>query len=226
MDGLGEMLDHDLDQRERGEILEQLTYISTHTEDQDLINLSEALLTVLSAENLYVIPRATSFWRRLTTGARSIETRWLNQKTLKALLGSAMVVLAALSLRFILEFLLRLPGGGWTYKGLLETIFLTSTTGGGELGWLSARITLEAVLGGLLLISAALLVAGREQRGVQIGRLSLIAYLIVLDVIIFYTDQFATIGLVCVQLIIIWGLAHYQRQHLEYSEHGIRKVSQ
>jgi hypothetical protein len=90
----------------------------------------------------------------------------------------------------------------------------------GSPAWLLARMALEGLVGLLLLLAALLLAFGREERGVQLGRLGLLFALTMVNLLLFYFDQFTTIVTAVVQLVLLLGVSYYRSSVL-----GERAVS-
>ncbi|MCZ2812292.1 hypothetical protein O2W15_12695 [Modestobacter sp. VKM Ac-2979] len=75
----------------------------------------------------------------------------------------------------------------------------------------ACRIVLDAVLGVVLLIAAVLLARGRDRRGTGVANAALLAALLTVDVLFFWSEQFAAAGLVLVHLLLLAAVRHHRR---------------
>src|SRR3972149_2918253 len=83
------------------------------------------------------------------------------------------------------------------------------------LAFFEARLVLEAVVGLMLGAAALALVFRREAGGVTLGVMGLMLALTVIDLMVFYFDQFSTIPLAAVQFTLLIGLHAYRRRFLQ-----------
>jgi hypothetical protein len=84
-----------------------------------------------------------------------------------------------------------------------------------ELYWyLSFQLLL--LVGGVLLIYAVLLLRnGSEARGMRISYISLLVYLTIINLFLFYYYQFGIILAAVLQFALLLGVLHYQRRYLQ-----------
>jgi hypothetical protein len=80
--------------------------------------------------------------------------------------------------------------------------------------WYIARQTLEGVVGVLLLTSAGLLATRREQVGLRLGYFSLLLYLLTVNFLILYFDQFTTILATVAQFGLLIAMLRYRQRYL------------
>jgi len=77
--------------------------------------------------------------------------------------------------------------------------------------WFSVRLGLEVFVGTLMLISAGLLAAKRHRLGAATGYWALLLSLTVVNVLVFYFEQFSTIISTALQFILLIGMIIYRR---------------
>ena len=82
------------------------------------------------------------------------------------------------------------------------------------IGWFYARLILEAFVSLMLLAAAVLLIGGRNERGIQLSLFSLLLSLTVVNLLVFYFDQFSTIFLAVLQFLLFLGGVHFRRYYL------------
>jgi hypothetical protein len=68
----------------------------------------------------------------------------------------------------------------------------------------------------MLILSGALITAGYERRGVQIGMLSLITWIAVINLLVYYFDQFGAVVITLFQFFVLTLLTYYRRVYLKF----------
>ncbi len=82
------------------------------------------------------------------------------------------------------------------------------------LGWIMTRLFLEGVAGLPLLLAAGFLALGQEQRGIMVGFAGLLLSLTIVNVLVFYFDQFQAIIDTMIQFMLLLGAIHYRQRYL------------
>jgi hypothetical protein len=85
---------------------------------------------------------------------------------------------------------------------------------------LLARVGLDVVVGVLLLVSAVLLLRGRDRRGVEVGQGGLLLALTLVNVLLFYTDQWVASGAAGVELAVLGLIWRFRRAALRETPDG------
>ena len=70
----------------------------------------------------------------------------------------------------------------------------------------------------MLLVSAILLLVGRKRLAFALGFLSLLLSLTLLDMLLFYFEQFSTVLVVAFQFIVLFGVMYYRKKYLKQSD--------
>ena len=76
----------------------------------------------------------------------------------------------------------------------------------------TVQVGMEGIVGLLLLLSAALMIFGKEKAGLGLGSIGLLIYLVGVNLIQFYIDQFATVAKALIQFAVLQTLYYYQRR--------------
>jgi len=71
---------------------------------------------------------------------------------------------------------------------------------------------MEGLVGLILLISAVLLIFGKERIGLGFGSFGMIFYLVGVNLLQFYIDQFATIVKALIQFLALQTLYYYRKR--------------
>lgn len=206
LDSLQEVLDHDLEPHERTELQERLAWIAQQQTHPDLARLAKALNDFLEHPETWIAPDLPDYLERLQNLLRQFERLVLTPTRLRAVLVGGLSGLGLVSLIRILQFAAgqRLPD-----------IPIISQVG---LYWFIARLGLEALISIMLVAAALALLLGRLQQGLGLSSVSLLLSLTMLNLLVFYFDQFSTIVPALIQFGLLIGVAYYRRNYLAHPE--------
>jgi len=215
LDAMEEVLEHDLDEDERADLEQRLRYVAEQDAEPDLARLANDLLQFLSREELKLAEQRSTFTRRLIAAWNQFEIRYVDRRLLRAILIGGLLAVALVSLaNTLLVFVLNAPPQVGLISSLLAQVRmgqLSAVTA----GWLMLRLALEAAVGMLLLIAAGLFLAGRDERAASLGYIGLLLSLTVINLIVFYFDQFSTIITATVQFFLLLLIAYYRSEFLQ-----------
>jgi hypothetical protein len=219
LDGLQEVLDRDLEPSERLALKLRLRKIADSDQYPDLARLAESLLEYLTSEELRIAPETTSTLEQLVDQLGQFETRWITRRRLKAVLAGGLAALGILALWNLVVLLLatRDPSS-------LENM-ITELVAGGKVAsitgmfWFSTQVALDGLVGLLLVVSAGLLIINKDREGVALGYVGLLLSLAVVNLVVFYFEQFSTILSALVQFLLLLGVMLYRRRYLADSTH-------
>ena len=216
LEQITEVLDSDLDAQEREAIERRLVYIVKHTNDNNLKRLAGALYDFVEADRLRIVPRRLTRWQRIEHAAAGWFSRVATQPRLKVALIIALAILGA---ALVGEFSLlasALPDPFAT----LDTLLGAQMTRGqldsaAEAFIYLVRTGLQGLTGVLLLGSAALVALRREGTGLRVASSVLIFSLSVINLLVWYFDQFSATTLTLSEFFILLGVIFYRRTYLK-----------
>jgi hypothetical protein len=217
LEGLEEVLDHDLDQEERIELANKLQQINQNNSDQDFRMLSSVLLSYVENGQIEVLPEKKTALDGWILRLHEFENRYIHKSTLRAVLAGSLLALGIHSLwQFIPLLAIGINSQPLQIKmtNLIQSGLLTTS---GKLDWFSAWLALEGVVGLLLIVSAIFLIFGADRRGVNLSFISLLISLTVVDILLFYFDQFSSILIASIQFILLLGINYYRKRFLSPS---------
>jgi hypothetical protein len=217
-DDLQEVIDHDLDPQERADIEERLRNIASRAESPELARLANELLHFFTVDSLYLVPRVPNLWERWMGRLWALETRWVKQRRLKAILVGGLLSLGALALADLAQLLWAVRSPELLQRVLANLIAESRIAAASGLGWFLALVALQGAVGLLLLIAAGLLAAGQERQGIRLGYLGLLLSLTAVDLLVFYFDQFSAILPALIQFGLLLGMLFYRRRYLTVRE--------
>ncbi len=244
LEGLTEVLDHDLDPLEREALEARLLQTAGESDDHNLQHLAHALVSYLKTEQLHLVKPRTRKIHQLERSLNRFFQKHITRPRLKAILVFAlggMGVLALIefikahrsflvtthvhpdgdALGALIEFSLLL----WAIPApqpAIESLIGPMVTKGelrsaGDALWFLVRTILEGGTGFMLVIAGGMLVVGQEQRGIRIATLALIVWLTVINLLVFYFDQFGAVVAALFQFLILLVLAYYRGRYLAHA---------
>jgi len=210
IDELEEVLDRDLSPIERTDILDRLHRISQQSSEKNLTRLSKSLEEFIESKTLEVVPHVPDLWERLQTRINTLAEKFITRTRLTAFLVAGMAVLGAWTLSDPISILVRThsPAEAQTY--LAQLFAAQNVRGSLSLESFEIRIGLEIAVGAILIASSVLLAIRKPRRGIAFGYLGLILSLTIVNLLVFYFDQFSTIINALVQLTFLLALFYFR----------------
>jgi hypothetical protein len=210
LDTLEEVIEEDLDEREFFALEERLHYIANQEEQPELKRFAQILLEFLPTlqrlpENPSALDRWLAAWHRF-------EDRHLTRLRLKGLLVGGLVALGLVAFAGLAG---AIASGSYTFslERIIEALITASYTQSlVAYYWIIGRLVSELLASLLLLVSAILLLLGKEKAGIFLGNLVLLLYLTMINLVVFYFDQFSTILLASIQFGLFLGLNSYNQR--------------
>ncbi|HEX2981381.1 MAG TPA: hypothetical protein VHO48_14025, partial [Anaerolineaceae bacterium] len=86
LDGLEEVLDHDLSDRERSDMIQRLDSLVKQTDHPDLLRLIEGIRNFVECEELILTPEVPTVWQRTVQRAKEWEKRLITPRSYRAML--------------------------------------------------------------------------------------------------------------------------------------------
>jgi|SRR5450759_2523182 len=213
-DELQEVLDFDLDEKERARILTRMEHIRTETDQPDLLALVDSLENLMISEKINLVPSlpgtVMTFFIRINGWFEKLVSRM----RLKAALIGGLAALGIWSLTYPLRviFQIRVPQQiQFVLADLVNQGMIKTTLG---LHGFELRLALEISVGLIYIISAVFLATRFERRGLNLGFVGLVFSLAVVDMVVFYFNQFTTIVYALVQTAVLLGMMVYRQRFL------------
>jgi hypothetical protein len=211
LDMMEDVLDHDLDAIEKAEIEARLQFVIAQKEYPELAKLGQALLDYVTHESIYLAPSTPGLLKKLSTKLAQLEERYLSRARLRTILalGTGILGLASLviALQTISGYMLPVALAGGSAANQPET------SGNLSIWFLQLQILLGLV-GAFLVLGAVFLISAREQRGIHISYFALLIYLTVVNLLLFYYNQFSTIIGATIQFALLLGVLYYRQRYI------------
>jgi len=225
LDAMEEVLEHDLDPEERSELEERLKFVVQYSDAPEQSILAARLLEFLHSEEIHLAEKRLGPVERLLEWLKQYETRF-DRPRLKALIALALLALGISGLVQMVRAAPVLQDPGPMEDLLARLIAAGQISGQGGLFWFFARLLLEAALGLLLVFSALMIAARREDNGTFFGYWGLLISLTTVDLLVFYFDQFSTILIAIFQFVALSLIGYYRRRFLDPEKQEERAIIQ
>lgn len=214
LEGLEEVLDRDLEAHERQVLEVRLRHVAESAEEPEMARLAGELLDYLRSDAVRLAEDSPEWFEVISRRWAAWEARWLTRRRARAVLAGGLAALGAMGVARSLPV--------WTVAthpervaALLGPLVAAGRIGGGRaLAWFETWLVLEGIVGLILILAAVALFVRREQAAIATGRLGLMLSLTVIDLMVFYFDQFSTILLASVQFLTLFGLHAFRRRYL------------
>jgi hypothetical protein len=125
-----------------------------------------------------------------------------------------LLALGVVAMAEIIPFILAAIGVGRFEIVIEDLLGISLVSSPSSLIWFLTHLALQAATGALLLTAAGLLLIGEESRGIQFGAISLLLSLTMVNLLVFYFEQFSTIIPATIQFLLLLGVIHYRKRYL------------
>ena len=88
------------------------------------------------------------------------------------------------------------------------------------LNWFEAKVGLEGTIGIVLMIGAVLFILNREKLAFQVSTVSIVVMIGLVNLLIFYFDQFSSIISASFEFLILLNLIRYQSRFMKTSDNS------
>lgn len=212
LDLLEEVLEHELDQEERTDLVNSLEHVRDTSDDEDYRNLARELLHFLNSPRFSSSNRVLFISDHVQQFLTRTKNRWITNNILNYFCAFSLIFLGFYTIFFPFQvfFSIKAPTQFMELiQPLIQSQLIQSSTG---LDWFAARLALEASVGVLIIVSGILLLIRRIKRGLSIAFFSFLLLFTTVDLLIFYYDQFSTIIFVTIQLVVFIAILAYRRR--------------
>lgn len=208
-----DILDHDLEASERADIEARLHFVIAQKDRPELARLGQALLDYLTQESIYIAPTTSGYLDRLIARLKLFEERRLNRERFRSLLALGIGMLGMVSLVIPLQTIasyvqpVALAGGiTIAQQGAMNPLS----------GWFFQLQLMQGGVGVVLVAGAVFLVSGRENQGLRLSFFALLLYLSVVNLLLFYYNQFSTIITAVIQFSLLLGVLYYRQRYIDH----------
>jgi hypothetical protein len=211
---LEEVVDRDLSANELDRIMTRLERVESNSEDRDLSYMARSLTKFLEHEALHIVPERSTWWNRTVRQLRQWEQQHLSYMRFRAALVGGLTGWGIWAISFPVRVMLSIRSPEELTVLVDQLVEQRLVSSFASISWFGARVGLEGSFGLLIILSAVLLAIGRERRALLIAYFALLTMLTVVNVLLFYFDQFSTIANAIVQFILLLAVLRYRSRFL------------
>jgi hypothetical protein len=210
LESLGSAIDHKMDPKEHNELIQRLQRIDDGEAGTDLGLLSRQLRGFVDSEAVKIAQPELKITHRARYWFDDFEERWLNQKNVKMFVTIGLLVFGlAGSVRLVYYT----TGGPESFESLLrQRVANLPMDINVSMSWAGVQMVLEGLVGMTMLFSTALFIYGMEGVGLELGSLAMLVYLVGVNLVQFYIDQFSTVAKALIQFLFLQAMYYYQRR--------------
>jgi hypothetical protein len=211
---LEEVVDHTLSADERENMLARLKKIRKSNAERDLVDLAAVLEVYLTKHDLQLAPPEFDFLIRLRNWWHKVEKNLFPRGRFRAILIGVLLGYGIWSIFLTLGAFLKIddPAALQNFlNDLMANRLVRSIT---SLTWFEARMALEGALGLAVILAAVLWIFGAEKRATALAYASLLLSITVVNLLVFYFDQFSTIGVAAGQFVLLLAVLRYRQRFL------------
>jgi hypothetical protein len=210
------VLDHELRRHDLNVLVRRLEVVGTSAADPATRELARAMLSYVEGERPRCVEpqpgRTQRAFQRVRAWARQVFTR----SRLRAFFLVVLLVVGVYSVldMALLAFLAVAPSSGAT-DSLRSLISPGELAALGDKIWFSVRAVLEGSAGLGMLAGGVLIALRREWRGLSYAVAALIVDLTVVNLLVFYQDQYKALAGIAIDYILLGAAFSYRRIYLD-----------
>ncbi len=211
-DELEEVLDFDLDRHEERKIVARLNHIRTETDQKDLLELVDSLEHFFKSRSIELVPDKPGFISKLVIKINAWLEAHVTENRLRAGVVGGLFAVGIWSFSYPVNFLAQVQNPSRVEIVLTRLVNQGMIKTDLGLHGLELRLALEISVGLIFLVSALLLMSRYESRGLGLGYIGLVFSLAVVNMVIFYFNQFSTIFNAIVQASLLLAIMYYRHR--------------
>ena len=175
------------------------------------LQLAQELLDFLQSDQLHVVEHRPDWMERQANRYRRIEAAYVTRPRHRAVLILGALVFGVMALVDPAQLLALTRETGDPIARLVQLNVLH--TPNEAIGFV-LRLLLESAVGLMLLVSAALLIFKQDRRGIMLGAIGMLFYLVTVNLFILYFDQFTFILVTVIEFGFYLSMLRYRRRFL------------
>lgn len=217
---LQELLDNDLSISEHGEIIEYLNQTVAYSNDEKITQLAKILKEYLYSREKELVPHKPTFLENLKNKILHFESKWFGKRMMRIVVFTSLIgwgIYAVFEPWTLLRVFNNPEALGLIIENLISSNLVRNQIG---LNWFQAKIGLEGTLGLFSILSSIFIILRKENVGVNIGIATMLIMMGIVNLLLFYFDQFSTIINATVQFAIFIMLVRFRSRFL--SDHEIQ----
>jgi len=208
---LTEAIDQDLDTVEKLRIEQRLIKITDNATQPVQAQLAQELLDFLHSDKLIVIEHQPNLLERQLNRLKHFEAQYFTRAVHRVILIAGVLLFGVLAIYEPARVIILVRNAGDPVARLIQLELIRSPS---ETGWFTLRLLLQAVAGGMLVVSTGLLAAKDDRRGVLLGLIGMLFYLITVNLVVLYFNQFTYILATVIEFGFFMSMLRYRQRFI------------
>lgn len=214
LEKFSEVMDRDLSSYEREELIQSLAEVGRCEDRKDLAVLADALRKYLQHKNQQVHTSKPNLLDRARMAFFKFERKFLTKARLRIAIITGLFGSAAWSLISPVSFFAISKNAAQFqifYDALISNRLVRDASG---MNWFETRVLMEGSLALAILAAAILILFKKEKFGTWLGMIGLIVAITLVNLLVFYFDQFSTIMLASFQFLVLILIMRYRTRFI------------
>jgi hypothetical protein len=215
LDLMRDVVDRDLDWRERQKIVDSLQFVIERDEHPETTRLAKELLEFVMSDEVQVVATPEEKWQKYKEKIGPLYLHGRFRTFSRIFIGISLALLGLASLFSFVYLLLPALGHPLPTSALTQAL-----TGKVDISytytyWFFVLISLRGLVSLLMFTGLVLLLQRNESLATSFAYYALLIYLVMVDLMLFYYYQFSTIFLALFKLVLLLVLVNYRRRYLQ-----------
>ncbi len=208
---LTEAIDQDMDTDEKQRIVQRLIKIKDNAAQPVQVQLAQDLLDFLHSDQLIVVEHRPNLLERQLDRLKRLEAQYVTRSVHRGVLIVGLLSFGILAIYEPVRVVALVRNAVDPATQLVQADLIQSPN---EIGWFVLGMLLQSLAGVMLLISAGLLIRQHDRRGVRIGLIGMLFYLITVNLVVLYFDQFTYILTTVIEFGLFMSMLRYRRRFI------------
>jgi len=212
---LTEVTDRDFSPYEREQLLQKLAQVRHSGKDADLVQLADALHDYLVAKKPCNDSIQPDLLDRMRISWAGFERKVLTRSRLKRVVIAGLLICgvwALISPVFYVSISRNSDQLQLFLNALISQNLVNSASG---LTWFEAKVILEGGVGLVAIVGAVFMICRAEKPGSWIGMVGLLVALTLVNLLVFYFEQFSTIAMAVFQFLVFVLILRYRKRFIK-----------
>lgn len=214
LEQLEDVIDRDLSEREKNEIMQRLKEIRGQSQEPALIGLAESLERYLRSKKIELVEEKLVWWQKIERDWLNFENKTFNRATHRFFIIIGVFLWGVWAIAHpLLSWMLSLKKISLPeFTSELINSHLPLSSAG--IGLAEMRIGMEILAGLVLLAACFFFVIRKERLAVQVSMVALLFSISVIYLLVFYYEQFSSIFYALIQFLLLMMILRYRNRFL------------
>ncbi|NPV57982.1 MAG: hypothetical protein HPY76_15105 [Anaerolineae bacterium] len=211
---LEEIVDRDLSQAEYQALMESLSHIAQHAPNESVSLLVRQLADNIPGYKLLIVEEKLPPIKKIINWLKKIESLYFTRRRNHAVISGGLFAWGVWAISYPLSVIVKIRSPQELQAFLSDLVSDQLIRGTSGLTWFQIRIGLEGGIGIIIIISAFLLLLRKEKIGIPLAISATLMSISIINLLIFYFDQFSTIIVAAFQFVLLLLLIRYRNRFL------------